>query len=321
MTANNSNPVASHKQCSSEQCNNPLGRLLPATPEYFNRNKRSADGLSPECKICSSERGKKWYQENKERRLTKAREWTKKNQERVNEYSRQWRENNPEKRREIERRSYKKHKAKRNAEGRAYHEQHKEQLNARRRQYFHDNREYERNRNKVYRSENKERISEYQRAARQEDPEKFRERVRRSYRKHIDKVVAYRQKNRSAILERGRKWYAENKERHKTAATKRKEANPEAWRLKVLAKTHKYLARKKGAEGYFTKNDVELQYKSQNGKCWWCGKSVKRKFHVDHIIPLAKGGSNKPNNICISCPTCNSQKSDRMPWEFKGRLF
>lgn len=60
---------------------------------------------------------------------------------------------------------------------------------------------------------------------------------------------------------------------------------------------------------------------AQNGKCWWCGKDVGDTYHVDHLIPLARGGTNKPNNIVIACPFCNQSKHDKLPHEWCGRLF
>ena len=60
----------------------------------------------------------------------------------------------------------------------------------------------------------------------------------------------------------------------------------------------------------FTTQDVEAHLKMQKGKCWWCGKKLKGKYHVDHRIPLSRGGDNSARNICISCPSCNTSKND-----------
>lgn len=76
-----------------------------------------------------------------------------------------------------------------------------------------------------------------------------------------------------------------------------------------------------GAPGKHTAEDIALQLKSQKGRCWWCGKSISGKHHVDHRIPLARGGSNDPGNLVISCPACNQSKHAKLPQEWNGRLL
>lgn len=51
-------------------------------------------------------------------------------------------------------------------------------------------------------------------------------------------------------------------------------------------------------------------YARDDGKCTRCGSS--QDLHFDHIIPVAKGGSNSEQNIQILCEHCNLQKSDRI---------
>jgi len=51
-------------------------------------------------------------------------------------------------------------------------------------------------------------------------------------------------------------------------------------------------------------------YARDDGKCTRCGSSQDLQF--DHIIPIAKGGSNSEQNIQILCEHCNLQKSDRI---------
>jgi len=127
----------------------------------------------------------------------------------------------------------------------------------------------------------------------------------------------YYRANRESVLSQGRKWYENNKEQRRATVKAWLDRNPH----KTTEYSRAYRARKAGAVGSYTPDDVERQYRMQNGKCWWCGKTVGQKYHVDHIVPLARGGSNKPNNICISCPRCNLSKQDKLPQEWAGRLF
>ncbi len=50
------------------------------------------------------------------------------------------------------------------------------------------------------------------------------------------------------------------------------------------------------------------------GVCFYCGKAANC---VDHIIPLSKHGTNDKENLCCCCRSCNSRKSNRMPYEIQ----
>jgi 5-methylcytosine-specific restriction endonuclease McrA len=80
-------------------------------------------------------------------------------------------------------------------------------------------------------------------------------------------------------------------------------------------------ARKASAPGTHTAEDVAAQLDRQNGRCYWCGMKTADKYHADHVIPLAKGGSNGPENIVIACPTCNLKKHDKHPMDFAGVML
>lgn len=93
-------------------------------------------------------------------------------------------------------------------------------------------------------------------------------------------------------------------------------------KLSKRASNHSYKARKRNAKGNHTAEDINLQFKSQKGLCWHCGKKLDPKnYHVDHLTPLSRGGSNNADNMVISCPRCNLSKHDRFPHEWNGRLI
>lgn len=75
-------------------------------------------------------------------------------------------------------------------------------------------------------------------------------------------------------------------------------------------------AREKAAVGQFTYIDYFFAYEDQEGRCAYCGQrlflNIKNDIHVDHVIPLAKGGTNWPENIVLACKNCNSSKSDKL---------
>ena len=52
----------------------------------------------------------------------------------------------------------------------------------------------------------------------------------------------------------------------------------------------------------------------QNGKCFYCGESVRRDGgHVDHFIPWSKYPIDLGHNFVLADSRCNGKKRDRMP--------
>jgi len=45
--------------------------------------------------------------------------------------------------------------------------------------------------------------------------------------------------------------------------------------------------------------------------CQYCGRSAPGVvLHVDHVVPVSKGGSNDMSNLVTACEDCNLGKSD-----------
>nr|WP_139110026.1 HNH endonuclease signature motif containing protein [Ensifer sp. LC163] len=52
-------------------------------------------------------------------------------------------------------------------------------------------------------------------------------------------------------------------------------------------------------------------------RCRYCG-TTEGPFHVDHILPVALGGSNDPENLTVACRDCNLSKGARLISEWSG---
>lgn len=50
-----------------------------------------------------------------------------------------------------------------------------------------------------------------------------------------------------------------------------------------------------------------------NYTCGICGKYMPDEvgLHIDHIVPVAKGGKTVRSNLQVLCSKCNGRKSDR----------
>lgn len=79
-------------------------------------------------------------------------------------------------------------------------------------------------------------------------------------------------------------------------------------------------ARLKNAPGSHTLDDVRRQYQAQGGRCYWCTADLGDDFHADHLVPLARGGSDYPENIVCACPSCNLSKNAKTPDEYRAWL-
>lgn len=79
-------------------------------------------------------------------------------------------------------------------------------------------------------------------------------------------------------------------------------------------------ARRKSVSGRYTSSDVEDIKSLQKGKCAYCRTSIKRAFHVDHIVPVCKGGPNDRRNLQLLCAPCNMKKGAQDPIQFAQSL-
>ena len=131
---------------------------------------------------------------------------------------------------------------------------------------------------------------------------KNRQKLRESaVKRRLNNLAATRAKSREyrkANLEKVRineaNYYARNKE-------------------KVIYKQHKRRSLKKGNASYLiTAKDLR---RLKNSPCFACGS--KTNLTMDHIIPIAKGGSHGIGNLMTLCRGCNGQKSARTWMEYR----
>lgn len=141
--------------------------------------------------------------------------------------------------------------------------------------------------------------------------------------KNKDKYSLYCKENRERFILKARErrklypektaeYYLKNKDKCDQASEIWRKNNKE----KVNAKAAARRARKRKAKGRFTEIDITNLISLQKGKCVCCKTDIKKIHHVDHIIPLAKGGSNERKNLQILCPKCNRNKSAKDPINF-----
>lgn len=54
-------------------------------------------------------------------------------------------------------------------------------------------------------------------------------------------------------------------------------------------------------------------------RCSYCGLPLEfYQKHIDHIVPVSKGGSNENDNLCLICTKCQKAKGDMTGGEFRA---
>jgi 5-methylcytosine-specific restriction endonuclease McrA len=147
------------------------------------------------------------------------------------------------------------------------------------------------------------------------NPEKLRQQARRKYRKHRERILAvqrdYNTRNSKRIVARVLAWAKENPDRVRRNSRNWNARNPDKVRLNGARQA----ARRRNAPGTFSDADICRLFVFQEGECVYCRRWLD-KYHIDHVVPLARGGSNDPSNLQLLCRSCNSHKAARDPVEF-----
>ena len=134
---------------------------------------------------------------------------------------------------------------------------------------------------------------------------------------------------------RSRRWYEANRLRQYANNKRAEQADPERYRryhCLAVARYQKrnkenirdkhriykanYKARRRNAVGRLSAHDVNALWIKQGGKCEYCEKPLLT-FHLDHKLPLSRGGRNDVCNIALSCPRCNCSKKAQTDEEFR----
>lgn len=174
------------------------------------------------------------------------------------------------------------------------------------------------------RAEDPEGVRASMKAYYQKTADHWKQRRREKYKQNPElcreSIYKFRRENPEHIRDIKKRYYRNNEEKIKAAVSKYRRDNKE----KVKTWTRQYRARRKGAIGSHNQEDVELLYERQKMLCASCAKHIKNGYHVDHIVPLSKGGTDNPDNIQLLCPSCNCSKQDKTPQEWaaeNGRLL
>ena len=139
------------------------------------------------------------------------------------------------------------------------------------------------------------------------------------YATHVDEGKAYRLNHCKEIKTRGAEWY----QAHKTEVA----AHHSAYRRDHLPEYHAYAAIRRSLKAGFIAGATTAQLaeiaaiyrraqEDPTVRCYLCGDLIPMGHrHVDHIMPVSKGGTWSPSNLAVACDECNMHKHDKLPYE------
>jgi 5-methylcytosine-specific restriction endonuclease McrA len=145
---------------------------------------------------------------------------------------------------------------------------------------------------------------------------RHRRKVRENNREKPEYFAAYYEANKDRLKQQQRQWRERNRDRFL--------AQKKAWKKANNEKERAYMAKRRAlaicSAKHYSGDDVFDLLKIQRGKCAYCKRGISKKYHVDHITPLALQGTNARSNIQLLCPPCNMRKGASDPIDFAQKI-
>ena len=112
------------------------------------------------------------------------------------------------------------------------------------------------------------------------------------------------------------------KTRYRKENPEKLKAQNESWVSRNRGKTRAYKQNRRAQEqnGKLSPDLALSLYLTQEGKCACCDQPLGDTYHLDHIMPLALGGTNTDGNIQLLLPHCNRRKSAKHPDDWLTQL-
>lgn len=116
------------------------------------------------------------------------------------------------------------------------------------------------------------------------------------------------QENKEKKLAHNKEWHQNNRAKMYEIQMKYAKSHPEYWRNKNAKRRMRIGAKK----FLVTNEDIR---KIMAHPCAYCGGASE---HLDHIVPLSRGGLHKIGNLAPACKACNLKKSNKFVVELRS---
>lgn len=178
--------------------------------------------------------------------------------------------------------------------------------------YYQANREKVRADPRAYREANRALIATQRRAYFDANADRIRERDRERYRAnrelHLQRAAAYHAANPEKVAAHKRRYLDANRDEHRERRRAYDAANPE----KKRERTARYRARALAAPVVEAIDRAAIVARDKS-ICHLCGEPVGADdLHLDHVVPLSRGGEHTAENLRVAHGICNQRKGDRV---------
>lgn len=267
------------KQCSS------CLEELPASSEYFHKQKMGLYGFRSTCKKCRSKNIKHYTEEEtlKHRGEYKVCSLCNKQKPTATDFHK-----DPKSKDGLVARC----KSCVRLRSVRYYNENKEKVRVSNQVNYQKNKEKRDEANRKWIEENKDRHSKYQKQYRIENEDKL-----KRYKK------AYYQNNKLDIMQKVKLWSADNPDKVYITNLRYRKKNKVKYRLY----DQKRRALESGSINTLSEADWNEVMGYFDKSCAYCGDNAE-VLHQEHVIPLSKGGAYNKQNIIPSCPSCNCRK-------------
>jgi len=165
---------------------------------------------------------------------------------------------------------------------------------------------------KAYRKLNSEKVAAYSRKYRQADPQKFAAKTK-AWRTENPEAVAiykqvYRANNLAKIAATAKIWHEKN--------FVKTSLDNKAWHLanpnyRVLSTQKRRALKRRNGVFRVTQSELDML---RTMPCAYCGAPSE---HIDHVIPISRGGTHGIGNLVGACAPCNLSKGKKFIMEWR----